>query len=101
MHSKFLEFFDAECRARGITPDNRADGIAAWHMKFLVTETAGVNVTFELNDESGISEAFLGLFLLNLSGLFPFILPDVAEQFQAAVVAARDRLRLYLDEVKA
>lgn len=101
MHSKFLEFFAEECRARGIAPENRADDAAAWRMKFRVTETAGVNVSFELADESGISESFLGLFMMNLSALFPFILPDLAEQFQAATVAARDRLRVYLDEVEA
>ena len=101
MHSKFLAFFAEECRARGIAPEHCDDGAAAWRMKFLVTETAGVNVTFELADESEISEAMIGMFMLNLSALFPFILPDVAEAFQGAVVAARDRLRVYLDEVEA
>ena len=99
MHSKFLELFVEECRARGITPDQCDDDAAAWRMKFLVTETAGVNVTFELADESEISDVFLGMFMANLADLFPFILPDVAEAFQGAVVAARERLCVYLDEV--
>ena len=99
MRSKFLEFFVEECTARGIAPESQDDGAAAWRMKFLVTETSGVNVTFELADESGISEAMLGMFMLNLAALFPFILPDVADRFQSAVIAARERLRVHLDEV--
>jgi hypothetical protein len=39
------------------------------------------------------------MFMLNLAALFPFILPDVADRFQSAVIAARERLRVYLDEV--
>lgn len=98
MHSKFLTFFAEECNARGLDTRPFDDGLPEWRMEFRTALTAGVNLTIEPVDESAQSEMATGLFILNLSTLFTVILPDVAERFQAAAVAAYARLQAYLDE---
>lgn len=93
MRSKFLTFFAEECNARGIDTLPYDDGRPEWRMEFRTVTVGGVNLTIEPVDESAQSELATGLFILNLSTLFAVILPDVAERFQAAALAAYARLQ--------
>ena len=93
MRSKFLTYFAEECNARGLDTLPFDDGRPEWRMEFRTALTAGVNLTIEPVDDSAQSELATGLFILNLSTLFAVILPDIAERFQGAAVAAYGRLQ--------
>lgn len=100
MHSKFLEFFIDECRARGINAEFTDDNKAEWRIWLRMGDTAGIKIAAEITDESEESEAMLGLYTLHMMVLFPFMSPDVAERYQAAAVVARARLREYFEAAR-